>query len=335
MDSKQDRPTLSVVIVNYCSGSLVAEKLRSLESQPGIETIVVDNASRDDSLDRARAIDSSCLFLQNEQNLGFSRAVNIGAARTRGRFICLLNPDAEINPSDLLTLCSLMERNPGIGVIAPNIQHVKGIKVMEAGWAPTIRNMAMHVTGLSRLSRSNAFFRGFHARPIRSADGMVEMDWVSGAILVSRRSVWETLHGLDERWFMYTEDIEYCHRVKKLGFSVAVAASVSASHSVGASAGAPDVQKSRSKSLRQREIDTLWIVTLFEHYRDDLSRSWIGPYVWTMVVGAGLVLRMVVFHARSLLARDQLARTRFRFMTSKFRWSIKALFAASLRGQQL
>ncbi|MDV7102421.1 glycosyltransferase family 2 protein [Gordonia amicalis] len=317
-----------MVIVNYCSGTLLRDQARHLCVNSLIELVVVDNASTDDSIALAEEALGSARLVLNRENVGFAAAVNQGVKMATTPYVCLLNPDTVVSAESLLLLVDTIERRSEFGVVAPIVEHPKGIRVMEAGWEPSLRHMFMHMSGLSRYSGRFPSLRGFHSYPSESNTEIVELDWVSGAVLVASKAVWDLLGGLDERWFMYTEDVEFCRRVRQSGRSVGVVSAVRASHAVGGSVD-EDASGSASANTRtERPTDTLWVTTLYQHYRDDLADSRFLPHVWAMVVGLGLLARAGAFRFQAAAEVDARLRAHNIFMAKKFWWSFRALLRA-------
>ncbi|WP_396266544.1 glycosyltransferase [Gordonia sp. p3-SID1431] len=316
---------VSVIIVNYCSGEMVADAVAALEMCDRTEVLVVDNASTDGSMAILEGMNSNAHLIYNTQNLGFAKAVNIGARHASGRFLCLLNPDTDISGESLLALTELIDADKNLGVVAPLICHPSGIRVLEAGWEPDVWRLLMHVSGLSRFANISRIFRGFHARRSQVGNDFLSLDWVSGALLVTRADTWKALGGLDERWFMYTEDIEFCRRVRKLGQKVGIAGWVLAHHSVGSSVNKSAIDAEEALARDQRPTDTLWVTSLYEYYRDELARSRPAVTIWTLVLLVGLVSRMLAFRVLAACTADELAATRYGFLSRKFGWSVRAL----------
>lgn len=210
-------PDVSVVIVNWNGGELLARALRSVrESAPPLvaELIVVDNASTDDSAARARA-HGDAMVIRNRENLGFARASNQGIRESRGRYVVLLNPDAELLPSALDALVGYMDREPRVAAAGPALLNPDG-SLQPSGWPfPRLSALLAIHPVLRRLARD---------APPRNGRDMAcptDVDEVSGACMILRRAALDGIGLLDERFFLYFEDVDLCLRFKRAGWRVA------------------------------------------------------------------------------------------------------------------
>jgi GT2 family glycosyltransferase len=277
--------------VTYNSANVIQECLSSLGSDVALETIVVDNNSKDTSVTIAsKLVDAGRIICLNE-NLGFAKAVNIGAANRdpTTEWIVLLNPDALFSVTDLLSLITAAETDSNVGVISPLIRHPSGrLRVMPFGREPTVWRMFCHFSGLSRMGGRLPIFEGFYALQ-DEATGLRDVDWVSGACMAVRADVWEALNGLTERWFMYAEDLEFCHRARAANWKVVWEGSTTATHWVGA-----------SSSGEELSMNPAWIENLYDYYKNELSTSSVGSFIWRAVVAGGLLSRALAFRLRAL-----------------------------------
>ena len=286
-----DAPRASVVIVTYNSAEMLPSCLESLgdAQSPGIEVIVVDNASSDQTSSRVRAGYPYVQIIQNEVNLGFAKAVNIGAAAARGKYIVLLNPDATLSPGVLTSLMEEADQSETIGVIAPLLSDPAGrLRIGSAGRDPTTWRMFCHYFGVSRVLGRFPMFEG-HYLLSRHLTSSREVDWVTGACLVVPRRLWHAVGEMSERWFMYAEDMEFCHRVRESGYLVVLNPTLSATHLVG-----------ESTSGNELSPDPAWVVNLYDFYASDIATSRPAALLWRLVVSGGLLLRAIVYRIRSI-----------------------------------
>lgn len=276
-------PALSVVIVTYNSAHVVAEALGALPDE--VEIVIVDNASQDESIARARAVRPKSIVVETGANLGFARAVNAGVARAQGRYLLLLNPDAVIEAGAVAEMLRVLEADVSIGVAAPLVTESDGsLTTLAAGYEPSIGRMFTHATGLSRLARRIPALRGHYLlRGQYKEDALLDVRWVSGGCLFTRRDSWSQLDGLIERWFMYAEDVEFCLRVGDAGQRVVLVPWVHAAHAVGGSSGG------------EAKIRTMWLENLYDLYQLHYGAKRIRQFTWRAVVATG-------FTARSLIA---------------------------------
>lgn len=216
-------PDLSVVVVTYRAADFVGACLRSLRADDiDIELIVVDNASPDDTLDVVRGSRPDARLVPMRSNLGFARAVNAGVAEASGRHVLLLNPDTVVLAGALATLTRAMDADGSIGVVAPRLLNSDGT---DQGTARRFPTPAAAVFGrrspLTRLFPRNRWSNRFLVGLQRGADrAPFEVDWVSGACLLSPTALFRQLGGMDEGFFMHFEDTDWCQRVKDAGLRV-------------------------------------------------------------------------------------------------------------------
>jgi GT2 family glycosyltransferase len=209
---------LSVIIVSYNVRHYLAACLRSLpDATAGLscETFVVDNASTDGSADLVRDRFPSVRLLINPVNLGFARAVNRAWPVTAGRYALLLNPDTVAPPRSLSDLVAEADRWPEVGLVAPTICHPETGQPQAQlkpflTW-PRLFERRTAVKPLVRLLRQR--WTPEVGRPTTAG-------WLGGACLLVRRETWQAVGGLDERFFMWCEDMEYSRRVIAAGWKL-------------------------------------------------------------------------------------------------------------------
>lgn len=305
-------PSISVVIVTYNSAHLIESCLTPLAGA-GIEVIVVDNASTDDI---ELSLPPDVTFVQNRENLGFARAVNIGMRLATQRYILLLNPDARISRESLIKLEAIMDANPGFDAVAPFLRHPQDrLKIATVGNYPTAWNMFKHFSGLSRASRFGLLEGHYLLATSRKPR---EVQWASGACLMVRKSSWDNVGGMSERWFMYAEDIDLCLRFQRRGGIVWYDPTIVAEHSIAA-----------STSTGEQRINTTWILSLYDYYKlHHAGGRRLLAVAWKFVTAAGLMSRAVVFAAKGRVAGD---RSPWKLEARRFRTFTCALLRASSR----
>jgi hypothetical protein len=214
---------LDIVIVNYrstdhllhCLGSVY----NSLQGLPA-HIFVQDNAS-EDGVDRVVSMFPEVRLSKNDRNLGFARAVNNGLRQGSGPYILLLNPDSLVGDGLFEATLKYMQKNPQVGILGPKILNADGSTQGSA------RSFPDAFTGL--FGRSSVLSRLFPRNPLSrrymlttASDGITPMhvDWVSGACMVVRRKAFEAVGPMDERFFMYWEDADWCRRMWRKGWKV-------------------------------------------------------------------------------------------------------------------
>ena len=227
---------LSVIIVNHNTRELLAACLASVYASAGganAEVIVVDNASSDGSADAVRARFPQAQVLAQSENEGFARGTNRGITASRGRLVVLLNSDTLILGDALGMLAQFMDSHPEHAVAGPCLLNRDG-SVQTSGYLfTTVLDVLWETLMLTKAFPGSAIFnrRGLGGQELRSAQ---DVDWVSGACLVGRRSAFERVGLLDEGFFFYDVEVDWCQRVKRAGLRVALVPQAQVVHYIGA-----------------------------------------------------------------------------------------------------
>jgi GT2 family glycosyltransferase len=238
---------LSIIIVNYNVENLLKKSLESIfnfQKKLRFEVIVADNGSKDQSAQMVRKHFPGVKLIENQRNLGFSAACNQGIRMSRGRYILLLNPDTEFTPGGISEMIKFMDSQPEVGICGPQMVDPQG-KVHFS-----VRSFPSYLTAIS--SGQSILNRVFPDNPLsrkyllkdQSRSQQMKVDWVSGSCLLAKRDVFEKIGLLDERFFMYVEDVDFCYRAKKAGFSVYYFPNSVVIHHIGKS-----TQKSKLRML--------------------------------------------------------------------------------------
>lgn len=208
---------ISVIIVNWNQASYLARCLESLSRGTGSdhEVIVVDNASTDVSERMVREEFPRVRLIVNATNVGFARANNQGLEASRGKFLCLLNNDTEIAEHSLETMAEYLRLHRQVGAVGPQLRNSDGSLQPSGRPFPKIWDVLAQSTGLYRIWR-----RDFFNQPGRDYSQIASVDEVSGACIMVRREVYQSVGGLDERYFLYYEDVDWCWRIKEQGWQI-------------------------------------------------------------------------------------------------------------------
>jgi GT2 family glycosyltransferase len=225
------RPDLSVAVVSWNTRELLLACLAAIE--PGaapysVETIVVDNASSDGSVEAVRERFPGVQVIANAENRGFTRANNQALAVARGRFLLLLNSDAEPRPGSLATLLRYMETHPECGACGPRLVFPDGRLQPNGRRLPTFWREFLAASGLRRLNPDAFADRLEWGRSDFSLT--VEVGEVSGACLMTRREVVDQVGPMDERLFMFYEEVDWCARMQAAGWKIAYVAEAEVVH---------------------------------------------------------------------------------------------------------
>ncbi len=286
---------VSICIVNWNVKALLHQCLTSIpEGAAGLtyEIIVVDNASTDGSADLLEMF-PHVKWIQNRENVGFTRANNQAFAVSQGRYICLLNPDTVVSPGALSTLVAYMDAHPDVGIVGPQLRYPDGTLQPSRYRFPSVMTALMESTPLAWLWPNNPWNRRYHCGDC-SPHEEHEVDWLNGACLMVRREVIDRVGNLDERFFMYSEELDLCRRAKMAGWRVMYVPQAVVVHHEGKSSEqvvvARHVHFNRSKVLYFRKHHGAW-AAFFVRWGLRLQYGWqIG------VEG----IKWVVGHKRSL-----------------------------------
>jgi hypothetical protein len=278
---------LSIVIPTHDTRDLVLRAVASVRAQPEgaeAELVVVDDGSADGTAEAVAAAAPAARVLRSATPSGFTAAANRGLDAARGDLLLLLNSDAELEGGALAALVAVFAAEPRLGIAGARLFYPTGEPQWSAGRAPSLLWLFGLASGLPAL-----LHRWPRRRPRRPGRGHgeldegVEVDWVSGAALALRRSVWEACGPLDEGFRFYAQDLDFCLRAKSRGFGVRVVPGFAVRHHHGATIG----RQSGAAARAQPEL--LWT---------DLLR-WAGKArgeAWqrraARALAAGAVLRL-------------------------------------------
>jgi len=213
---------ISIIIVSWNAKDMLEKCLDSISNQSNryqLETIVVDNASTDGAPDIVKNKFPAVKLIQNSANLGFAKANNLGITRSSGRYVCLINSDVVVLDSCLDRMCEYMDAHPEIGVLGPKVLNADGSVQPSCREFPTIwKNFCRAVALDTLFPNSNIFGRQFMTN--FSHDEIASVDYLSGCFMMVRRSAMEKVGLLDERFFFYAEDKDWCKRFWDAGYRV-------------------------------------------------------------------------------------------------------------------
>ncbi len=214
---------VSIIIVNYNVKEFILNLLHSLNrALQGMtsEIIIVDNASQDDSVPVLRKLHPEVRLIANEENLGFSKANNLGLKEATGRYLMLLNPDTVVQEDTFRVMIDFMDAHPDVGMSGCKLISPDGsLQPACRRSFPTPWVSFTKLVGLSNLFPKSRLFGKYNLTYL-DENQTYEVDAIAGACMLVRRDVYEKIGGLDERFFMYGEDLDWCYRVQQAGFKV-------------------------------------------------------------------------------------------------------------------
>jgi GT2 family glycosyltransferase len=229
---------ISVIIVNFNTAAYLPDCLATLEKQLNNishEICLVDNASGDGSVKLVRQRFPQVKVIENRENLGFSKAINIGLKNTTGRLVVWLNPDSEILTDAIPELIQYFDHHPQVGIVGAQLINSDGTIQLSCRSFPSYRTVLFNRYSLTtKLFPKNRFSKAYLYTDW-DHNSVREVDWVSGACLAHRREVSEALQGPDERFFMYSEDVDFCLRAKQNGWCIHYHPTFKVLHHIGGS----------------------------------------------------------------------------------------------------
>lgn len=231
--------SVSVIIVNYDAGPLLASAAEAvLACSVPVEVFVIDNASTDDSIELLRQRHPSeprLNVILNSDNLGFSRASNIGLTKARGEFVLLLNPDCIIKPGTIERMLDVLQQHPEAGAAGCLIRNADGTE--QAGCrrnVPTPWRTLVRVLHLDRVFSGHPRFRNFVLTRTPLPTAPVPVEAISGAFMLARREAVESVGLLDEAYFLHCDDLDWCMRFYAAGWKILFVPNVEVVHYQGA-----------------------------------------------------------------------------------------------------
>lgn len=290
---------LSVVIVNWNVCSLLRRCLHSILSSnqhraTGIEVIVVDNASTDGSVEMVLAEFPGVHLITNADNRGFPVANNQGIAVARGRYVLLLNPDTEVVGDALAVMVAFADVHPDVGVVGPQLLYPDGSIQSSRRRFPTLVTAFFESTWLQPHAPRRLLERyEFLDRP---HDMVQNVDWVCGAAVLARREAVEQVGLMDEGFFMYSEELDWCRRFREAGWRVVYLPTAQIVHHEG---------KSSEQVVAARHIHFQTSkVRYFRKYHGAVAAEvlrlfLLGNYAWQLGLEGA---KWLVGHKRSLRA---------------------------------
>jgi GT2 family glycosyltransferase len=302
-------PDVSIIIVNWntredllCCLASVGEEVRGVTG----EVIVVDNGSGDGSAEAVRRAHPQVIVIENEGNLGFARATNQGLRRMKGRYALLLNPDTRLKAGAVERLVSFMDSRMEAGVAGGQLLNGDGSRQNSIANLPTLATELLNKSLLRRL-----FPDRYPGKELRFP-GPIEVESVIGACMLVRRAAMDAVGLLDEGYFLFLEETDWCCRMRLGGWKVFHVPDAELYHLQGRSAES-SIAMAKVEYCRSR-------------YR--YFRKHYGP-VSRAVLRAGLIIRIVVDLAGSsagtvlTLSRSRRWRRRFRIHTALAAWHLR------------
>jgi len=216
------RPNVSVIIVNYACSEATIAAITSIKETSGdlnIEIIMVDNSSPDASTTAIKNAHSDINVIQAGYNGGYAWGNNVGIYRARGDKLLILNPDTVLKPGALCAAVRVLNAHPDIGIIGPRTYWNNGQVQSTIFRYPTLKQLFWNILVPNSLLRRSSWF-GDSRYATASRDDCLDVEVVAGCFMLMPRNVIEQVGPMDDRFFMYSEEVEWCWRVRQAGYRV-------------------------------------------------------------------------------------------------------------------
>lgn len=310
-------PDVSILLVNWNSIDYLRPCLASVyEHTKGIsfEIIVVDNASYDGCSEMLRKEFPEVIFIQSDENLGFSRANNLAFQRSTGAALLFLNPDTLVLNPAISMMYATLQSAPNIGAVGCGVlNHDRSLQTHYVQASPTLLNqLLLSEFAKTMLPKS----RLWGIRPLIEYDGQPrEVEVVMGSCMMVKRSVFQQVGLFDERYFMFAEDVDLCYSIRQHGYAIYYVREGSVIHYGGKSSDLKE--ESEFSTILQRESISIFF-----------AKTKGKPYAWLYRSGIGLSAmgRLLLIGALTPFRRSEVRRKRLAISARKWnkllRWSV-------------
>lgn len=279
-----DKIDVSICIVNWNTKELLKKCIGSIKDRTeGLtyEIVIVDNNSQDDSTQMVRQSFPECSIVESKKNLGFAKGNNEAVTKATGKYILYLNPDTELITNAIFGMFLFLERNADFGAVGCKLVTSDGqIQFTCARTFPTPFNQFALLSMLNRLFPQSRCFSTVEMNYWNHADSR-EIDCLSGACIMARKHIIDTLNGFDEKYFMYAEDVDLCYRIKKESWKIYYLAEERIFHHEGAS----------SKKRTARHFATV-MQRASNYYFLNKHFGYVKALEYRIAVGVGSIIRL-------------------------------------------
>nr|MBI5455973.1 glycosyltransferase family 2 protein [Candidatus Levybacteria bacterium] len=288
---------LSIIIVSYNTRDFLRDCLSSIYKtfkNFSFEIIVVDNASSDNSAEMVSKEYKDVLLISNRENLGFSKANNIGIKKTSGRYVLFLNSDTVVYENTLKHMIDFMDKNKDTGASTCKLIMPSG-KIDDASHRgfPTPWNSFTYFSGLSKIFGKTKFFGGYNLGYLDFKTTHT-IDALAGAFMLVRRKAGEDAGWWDEDYFFYGEDLDFCYMLKEKGWKIYYVPQVSILHYKGVTGGIKKHSKHLTTANEQTRIKSQ--NERFRAMRIFYKKHYENKYPWivTRLVYLGISLKQLI-----------------------------------------
>jgi GT2 family glycosyltransferase len=288
---------LSIIIVSYNTKEFLKgciESIYKTTKNLKFEIIVVDNASSDATVQLLEKLKTENFkFIANKENMGFSKANNIGVKQASGKYLLFLNPDIVVHADTMEGMVKFMENHEDGGaatckVVMPNGQ----IDDASHRGFPTPWNSFSHFFGLAKVFGKRKLFGGYNLKHLNLLD-MHEVEALAGAFMIVRREAGEQVGWWDEDYFFYGEDLDFCYMLKQSGWKIYYVPDYSVLHYKGVSHGLKKISKDITTATKETKKRTT--IARFKAMRIFYKKHYEEKYPWivTRLVYLGISLKQL------------------------------------------
>jgi len=224
------RSETTIVIVNWNGAAFLPRLLDSVREEQPAKTIVIDNASSDDSLQILKD-HTDVIVVPNAENRGYGSAANQGLELCETPYVLLLNVDVKILPRSIVLMEEYLGAHPDVALVAPQLLFEDGRLQLSIRSFPTIRSMALYLSFLDRLVPSG------YRQKASEHENIQEIDQPMGAAMMLRKTVLQEVGSFDARFFLYMEEVDLCYRIKQKGYKIVYLPQAQMIHHAGGSSG--------------------------------------------------------------------------------------------------
>jgi len=311
MDGANKDSNLTVIVVSWNTRDLLSQCLTSVLSslqEHSFQVIVVDNASKDGSVEMVNESFPDVILVKNRKNVGFARANNQAfKLAENSMYVLLLNSDTILVRETIQAMLDFIERNDRAGIVAPALRYPEGGSQLGGGFGPSLRTAFNYFSFLSVLFPHT--YRGMfvNQKKLNLSGKPIKIDWVAGTCMLIKKAVINATKGFGEAYFMYAEDIEWCSRVRKHGWDIYYLPYLEIVHYHGASI---------------KEVSDHWLKSVIAYMK---VRRGIGQTVlFRLIAACGFSLRSMLYIFASIITRKKELTTKahqmYRLSQSSLGW---------------
>lgn len=290
---------LSIILVSYNTREILNNALTKVYEQTQMsdfEVIVVDNDSHDGSADMVAQFFPQAKLIRHDQNAGFAAGNNLGITMARGDYILLLNSDAYVFDDSLIDTVNYMEAHPETGIMGPQLVCEDGSPQPSARQFPSPWQKLRVLSGFESRHASYETYYDYYTSQSDIHPEPRKVDWVPGTYFMIRREVIDQIGVLDERFFMYFEEVDYCLRATRAGWNVVFNPGIPIIHLGGQSSLATQKEVSRTG----RQLVDIRVNSEYDYYRKNA-----GTIVMLLAAGIELSWKSLIWLKNRILRNPQ------------------------------